>query len=169
MIFVIADLHLGHYNVLKYQPTRFEFCGKTPESDPKEVLEAFESALIEKWNKVVSKTDTVYVLGDLMFSYSKDQLRDFLSKVNGIKHLVMGNHDTFRPSVYVSLGFESASRHPVFFNNMFLLSHYPIDKELVASGVINYFGHVHGNTSFNWERGQCVSIEQTDFAPKKIW
>lgn len=77
----IADTHFGHQNVLKYDARPFGDLGE------------MEAALVEKWNRAVTDTDTVYILGD--FIWGKDQSRwlELTEKLRGRKVLVRGNHD----------------------------------------------------------------------------
>lgn len=48
--------------------------------------------LIDLWNKQVSKTDTVYHLGDFCFTSSYEHLASLIARLNGTKIFVMGNH-----------------------------------------------------------------------------
>lgn len=58
--------------------------------------EEHDEALIERLNAVVTKRDTLYVLGDL-FMGSVTAGLDQIRRVNGIKRLVVGNHDAAHP------------------------------------------------------------------------
>ena len=59
-IFFIADLHLGHSNILKYESRPFK--------DTYEQDEIF----IENWNRIIKKQYFVYILGDVSF-YPKEK------------------------------------------------------------------------------------------------
>src|SRR5687767_12637085 len=51
-----------------------------------------DEALIKNWNKAVDPDDNIYILGD--FSFHKPKTTEWiLSRLNGNKHLVFGNHD----------------------------------------------------------------------------
>ena len=52
-VFYIADLHFGHKNIIRY------------DNRPFKTVEEMDRALIERWNKAVSKNDTVFILGDI--------------------------------------------------------------------------------------------------------
>ena len=80
--FVIADLHFGHENIIKY------------ESRPFNNADEMDSRLIELWNSTVGSNDLIYVLGDFTLSRRMDVIRDLVKRLNGRKILVMGNHDT---------------------------------------------------------------------------
>lgn len=80
-IFFTADLHLGHSRVIEYS--------RRPYSNVDEMNEA----LIENWNRVVGKSDSVYVLGDFAFVRPPEAVR-FAQRLNGAqKLLIFGNHD----------------------------------------------------------------------------
>lgn len=55
-------------------------------------MEAHDKWLIDKWNKTVRKKDTIYLIGDFSFANREDTIK-ILSKLNGDKHLILGNHD----------------------------------------------------------------------------
>ncbi len=48
--------------------------------------------IIQKWNSVVKKDDTVYHLGDVGFG-SLEEVKGLIEKLNGTKILLRGNHD----------------------------------------------------------------------------
>ena len=50
--FYIADLHIGHANVIKFD--------NRPYSD----LNEMHNTIVDNWNRVVRGNDTVYILGD---------------------------------------------------------------------------------------------------------
>lgn len=79
MTYFTADLHLGHTNILS-------LCDR-----PFSCIEEMDGILIENWNRKVNKTDTVYVLGDLI--WEKKKAVDYLSQLRGHKILIRGNHD----------------------------------------------------------------------------
>ncbi|WP_292391819.1 metallophosphoesterase family protein [Methanosarcina sp. UBA5] len=80
---VTSDLHLGHYNIMKY-------CNR-----PFDSLNSMNQALIWNWNRSISKYDTVYFLGDLAFT-KHIKLVDWLKMLNGQIIFIQGNHDPSR-------------------------------------------------------------------------
>lgn len=78
MKFFTADLHLNHKNIIKY-------CNR-----PFNSVHDMNDAIINNWNQKVTANDEVYILGDCSFSNS----RYLLNSLNGIKHLVIGDHDS---------------------------------------------------------------------------
>lgn len=79
MIYYIADNHFGHEKVIGYCDRKF-----------KDVVE-MNDYMLECWNSTVRKDDDIYIIGDLAFR--KDTLEDYIMKLNGKKHLIIGNHD----------------------------------------------------------------------------
>lgn len=49
--------------------------------------------LIKNWNDTVSRSDIVYCLGDFSFG-KKESTEKVFNKLNGQKHLIVGNHDS---------------------------------------------------------------------------
>ena len=76
----IADTHYRHSNILEF------------ENRPFETLEEMEDTMIEAWNSVVSKTDTVYLVGDFCFGGHQTWI-EILDKLKGNVVLIKGNHD----------------------------------------------------------------------------
>lgn len=175
--FVVADLHLGHANVILYEPVRAKALSKLLGISVESVnemakekntylMQLHNQMIIDAWNSVVGENDIVFLLGDFTLSRNKELIQLWTSKLNGRKRLIMGNHDTRKEAFYMECGFESVTRWPALYNNHIWLSHEPMPKELVPKGYISFYGHVHGNTEFNWERATCVSVEQLkDFKP----
>jgi len=80
MIHFTSDTHWGHKNIIQYS--------KRPFSS----VEDMNEALIKNWNDRVGQYDTVYHLGDFAFM-PYDDLKKTARRLNGIKHLIRGNHD----------------------------------------------------------------------------
>lgn len=86
-----SDLHFGHYNVIEYDKRPFKN------------IDEMHETLIANWNKVVKKKQRVYVLGDFSF-LNIEKTKLLLSRLNGVKILIRGNHD--RPaSKMIKCGF----------------------------------------------------------------
>lgn len=75
-----ADHHFGHANILRY-------CQR-PFAD----VEEMNGALVESWNRVVAKGDTVYHLGDLFLLLPAEATK-LMARLNGSICLIRGNHD----------------------------------------------------------------------------
>ena len=151
--FFAADTHFGDDGIIRYENRPF---ADTDEMD---------RVLIEKWNRVVSGDDSVFLLGDFS-AYPSEKSGEICRSLNGRKFLVMGNHDTLDERQYRELGFEGVSRYPVIYESFWILSHEPlyVNKNMPYA---NIFGHVHANPIYKTasEQSFCVSIERTGYAP----
>lgn len=157
----IADTHFGHKNVLKY------------DARPWENLEDMERDIIANWNKTVGKFDTVWFLGDLCFNFNQERTRQLIGKLNGIKMMVMGNHDQKSRKFYEECGFEFVSRWPVIVKDYFILSHQPVftTPEMANNGpYYNIYGHVHNDEHFQTQTEQtfCVCCCRHDYKPVRV-
>ena len=133
MIYYTGDLHLGHANVIR-------LCGR-----PFQTVEEMDEVLIENWNRRVGAKDSVYILGDLIFRAVQPP-EVYLRRLNGKKHLVIGNHDRdwFRRP-------EAGSYLESVHNMLFLsdgdrkctLCHYPMMAWPHQRKSYMVFGHIH--------------------------
>ena len=87
-IFFIADLHLGHDNICEYEG---------PNRGGSKTIEEHDDWIVYQWNSVVRNTDLTWVLGDVAFSH--EGLAK-MKRMNGSKHLILGNHDMFSNKKY---------------------------------------------------------------------
>lgn len=124
-VFFIADTHFGHKNIIGYNRPQFND------------IEEMNNAIVENWNKVVKPKDIVWHLGDVAFG--KDNIH-YLAQCNGVKRLVMGNHDTYHVDEY-----------KYYFDRIFgcnqykqaFLTHIPIHTQQFYRTKLNIHGHVH--------------------------
>ena len=156
MIYFIADTHFNHENIIKY-------C-KRPFNNIQEMNEY----IIQKWNSVVKKEDTVYHLGDVGFG-TTEMLKGLLNRLNGTKILLRGNHDFKRGlNGWKEIGFSEVYRKRIELGNL-ILTHVPI--ELEDKDIINVFGHIHNkplDDRFNKDNHICVSCDVIDYTPITI-
>ena len=156
MIYFIADTHFNHENIIKY-------CDR-PFSNAKEMNEY----IIQKWNSVVKEDDIVYHLGDVGFG-TTEMLKELISRLNGTKILLRGNHD-FKRGVngWKEVGFSEVYKKKIELGNL-ILTHEPI--EILEDGKINVFGHIHNkplSERFNKENHICISCDVVDYTPQII-
>lgn len=149
-IYLIADLHFDDEKIMNYENRPF---GTVSEMNEK---------IINNWNNVVSEDDTVYLLGDI----GNEQ---YISRLNGIKYLVKGNHDTFDNNYYREHGFKEVYDLPVILEEFWILSHEPMYVN-TNMPYANVFGHVHGNPNYNAcsSHGCCVSVERINYTPVSL-
>ena len=152
MIWLTADLHLGHANILKY-------CSR-----PFETVEQMDSVLIDNWNSVVKDEDTVWVLGDFVFNKKVD----IIGKLKGIIYMVRGNHDrSHTRNKILSWGVKELHNKPLDIKlegRLCRLMHAPVETHLNRDAVLNLCGHVHGNWKTNGLYYN-VGVDVHDFKP----
>ena len=153
-IWVCADLHLQHKNIINFCRTQFNS------------VEEHDKYVIERYNSVVGKDDLVYILGDIGFT-PKDTLAQKVRQLNGRKILIVGNHDRLKDNDYICMGFIQVIRHPVFYNNNIVLSHIPVVECLNSPYTINIHGHLH-NSSLSLPNFFNVNIELNNYLPINI-
>lgn len=91
-----ADLHLDHSNVLKHCKRRWlrqgdlDDKGRWVSNEIKLArTEEMNEGIVNSWNSVVGKHDTVYIVGDMAWKNH----RKWIMALNGKKILIVGNHD----------------------------------------------------------------------------
>ena len=155
----IADLHLSHANMAK----RRGFS----------TVEEHDEHIIAKWNSVVNKRDVTYILGDV--TMEKSAPYHLLDRLNGIKHIVLGNHDRRQDTKKLFQYAESVGGM-INYKGVFL-THCPIHSDELEYGIVkNIHGHIHDKVVMKmldgWEvpdeRYFCVSCEQVDYLPKSL-
>lgn len=157
-VFVCADLHFSHENIIAY------------ENRPWINADAMNWGLVNNWNRTVTKEDKVFVLGDVGFC-GKDKMTELVSRLNGHKILVMGNHDRVRSCRWwQEIGFDMVSRWPIVYDEHIVLMHEPPTYFNEATPYFYIYGHVHGCPDYqdHTEHSACVSIERLNYAPAKL-
>ena len=154
-IFLCSDHHLEHANILTFLNS-----DGTKLRDFAHIDEMNEH-IIKQHNSVVSSKDKVYFLGDVVMNKKGFHL---LSRMNGEKVLIKGNHDIHKLDYYTQFFKDIRGCHQ--FDGMFL-SHVPIHPESLSRWKVNVHGHLHANRVKNPygqpdERYQNVSMEQLD-------
>lgn len=151
-IWLIADTHFNHRNIIKY-------CDR-PFSSTNEMNEI----LINNWNSVVKNSDRVFMLGDFCLS-GKDKVIEIGRQLNGRKTLILGNHDSASLKTYYEAGFEMVSKYPIFIEGRFLLSHEPVI--IYDETIYNIYGHMHMHPDYKtFDRySACISVERINYTP----
>jgi len=146
MIYLTADSHFDHYNIIRYTNRPFR------------TTEEMNETMIQRWNSVVKPEDEVLHLGDFALTGSQ-RLIWMGHRLNGKKTIVRGNHDRRKRLLYEA-GFEkviSGNFATRIGNHVVNISHYPYrvqffdgrtksdfyPKALEDDGKILLCGHVH--------------------------
>lgn len=155
-----SDHHFWHRNILEYEPARQKFGD----------IEGMNEELIYRHNSLVAPKDEVYFLGDICFA-KDDVATNIISRMNGSKVLIMGNHDRKSPSRYRSYGFRGAHRHGFLLTIMgknVRLQHFPQvpEEDMVPQGSTEFLlhGHTHQKTK-RAGRKIHVGVDAWDFYP----
>jgi calcineurin-like phosphoesterase family protein len=155
-IYLIADLHLGHANIIRYCSRPFLF------SDVREM----DHVLIKNWNYTISPENRVYHLGDLRYGDDALPTVQYRQKLKGHITFIEGNHDDREqgsvPSSLLDYG-----------GFRFLLVHDPPDNWSAFDGWVIH-GHHHNNDLRNFpfidfeHRRINVSAEVIGYIPVNL-
>ena len=158
--FVISDTHFNHELILTFK----DYVGKPVRNF--ESVAQMNELIMDNWNSVVNPEDTVYHLGDVLFGYDKEKwLAENFTKLNGKKHLVLGNHDNpkFLAPYFKSIKLWTELPGMV-------LSHAPLHEQTLNEShrfkddILNVHGHIHTNACPSGPY-KCVSVEQINYTP----
>ncbi|MFD2581140.1 hypothetical protein ACFSR6_01465 [Pedobacter vanadiisoli] len=139
-IFFSSDHHFGHQNIISFSDRPFSS------------VEEMDEIMIQKWNKKISSSDSIYYLGD--FGLCKpDRLREILKQLNGNIYLIKGNHDKSALSCknrfewikdYYELKITDSDNDEK--KQRLVLFHYAIKQwNYKRAGSFHLYGHSHGN------------------------
>jgi calcineurin-like phosphoesterase family protein len=132
--------------------------------------------IIERWNATVRPQDIIYHLGDVMFEKDKAKMEWLLSRLNGEKHLIWGNHDKGLHSIKWQKYFNSAAEMKDLYvppesnggvGQHIVLCHYALrvwNKSHYAAWSL--FGHSHGSLPDDPNALSCdVGVDCWNFTP----
>ena len=148
MIYFTSDMHFGHRGII------------TMQNRPFESVEEMDRVLLQNYNAVVHKDDTVYILGDICHHMKKEPAEELIEKLNGKKYLITGNHDKkYDLSLFVDIrDFMTVS----FNGQYFALMHYPmLSWPKKNSGSIQLHGHIHARMDYN-EKNRAEDVKRYD-------
>lgn len=131
-VWFIGDTHFGHEKVITFEP----------EHRPFATIEEHDEELIKRWNDTIRPKDLVWHLGDVYLGRDALAFCKLMTRLNGRKHLVRGNHDTLPTEVYTNVFKEV---HGVVGKYGFVMSHVPLHPESVKRWGLNVHGHLHSH------------------------
>ena len=160
-----ADFHLFHHNIINY-------CDR-----PFQTTDEMHETIIAGMNSRVGPNDLLYILGDVSF-YAHSGVCKILDRINGKKHLIIGNHDAKKlPEAYP---WETVSHYKEIKDTgqNIVLMHYPIHSwNKMAHGAIHLHGHCHGTlkssnlgSDYQWDTNMQkfaidIGVDCWDFKP----
>ena len=132
--YFLADMHLGHKNILAY------------DNRPFTTIEEHDQFIMDAWLKTVNPEDRVYILGDVSW-HSSVKTAGFLNELPGKKVLITGNHDLDHIKNH---GFCSCFEEITPYKELHIeganlvLTHYPmICFNGSYGGAWQFYGHTH--------------------------
>jgi calcineurin-like phosphoesterase family protein len=152
-VYFTSDLHFGHKNLCT------GIRGMSAEES--------DALIISNWNKVVTKKDRVYVLGDFVME-KHNLIEQYIKQLNGDIVIVGGNHDDVRCcKEYMRLGIPVMG---CLEYKGYICTHIPIAlsevKDLYRG---NIHGHIHkqlGTTELPKQYYYNVNTEFHNYTPK---
>jgi len=159
-VFVTADHHLGHTNILK-------FCDR-----PFEDVDHMDTELVNRWNEVVGRNDMVYYLGDFTLA-SAGTAAHYLERLVGRITFLTGSHDRWLK--YPA----DRNKYGVFSRHMYVgdihkikhqdqyvtLCHYAMRSwPRSFHGSLHLYGHSHGRLP-QYGRSLDVGVDCHNFYP----
>lgn len=119
-------------------------------------IDEMNEEFVRRWNETVDDEDDIYCLGDIMLGSTNNI--EFLKRLNGKIHIVLGNHDTAtREKMYRELPkvieVAEVGIRLKFKKYHFVLTHYPmltgnLEKESLKQMTLNLYGHTHQTSNF---------------------
>lgn len=148
-LFFTSDTHFGHLNILKLGQGR-----------PFKNIEEHDECIINNWNKVVKPGDVIYHLGDFSMNLDQERVESILRRLNGAKHLILGNHDRSKiHAKFLNSNLWQSMRdyHKLIFKLSdnkeirIILKHYPILEfdGAFRDNTIHLYGHIHDINNYD--------------------
>lgn len=157
--FYISDMHFGHKNIIKY------------DSRPFADVNSMDEYMIYRWNMAVSQGDIVYVLGDMFWKYDQVSMQQVLDRLNGAKHLILGNHDP-EMNLETKKRFETISEIKEIKDGNFnvFMCHYPVHawNNNWHQNSVHLYGHVHNTSEYDETLEIDSMIKEARFNQKGI-
>lgn len=163
MNFFISDLHLGHFNIVRY-------CNR-----PFTSLEEMDNTILNNINSTVAEDDTLFYLGDFCLSKSSEaetapvKAYDYYRNKINCKNIIFiaGNHDN-RGNGQCKSSIESiVIKHG---GKRIFLTHDP--KYYRKDFEWNFTGHLHGKLDPFRRMGKSIivdlSVENWNYKPVNI-
>lgn len=152
-VYFTSDTHFGDHRVLNLYPRPFTSVAE------------MDAVLAANWNAIVGEGDEVWHLGD--FARTAKLARDILQRLNGTKHLLVGNND---PNPGEVAGW--ASVQPYFELKLdgveLVLCHYPFRSwNGQHRGAVNLHGHSHGRLK-PLPRQHDVGVDARGYRPVSL-
>jgi len=125
-----------------------------------------DEALIANWNAKVGQLDRVFHLGDFCMT-NRDRGQRIFNRLNGQKHLVLGNHDKTGRQIK-GWNWVHAYHELTIDKQRIVLCHYAMRVfNRVHHGAIQLYGHSHGRLPGNSQQLD-VGVDCWDYSPVNL-
>ena len=146
--FITSDTHFGHINI----------CGENGFVSGRrrfKTTEEMDSEIIRNFNKIVSKSDITYHLGDICLNMKPWEVNDILTLMNGAFVFIRGNHDNSKlfkglqarnfelPDGRMKYEFHDVGIRKKFNKKAYYLTHFPLGLGENRAIYRNLCGHIH--------------------------
>lgn len=170
-IYLASDHHFNHANILKFlNPDGTKL---RPDFS---CLDEMNEELIRRHNSVVGHYDYFYCGGDFAFGPAF-KIRPIISRMNGKKRLILGNHDdVIKQELYKY--FDKIMLWRVFREEKLVVTHVPIPvSQFKTADEVNLHGHLHSGKmmvdSVKWPAKEdphyiSMCVEHTNYTPLHI-
>lgn len=155
-ILLIADLHLGHANIIRYCSRPFRVGD----------AETMDRVLVSNWNARCTKNTRIFHIGDLCYGPCARPPQEYRAMLGGDAVFIAGNHDHPEPGMMPFIVIEHEGLP-------FCLVHDPADAPDGFDGWIVH-GHHHNNDLWNFpfidftHRRINVSAEVIGYVPVSL-
>ena len=162
--FFISDTHFHHKNILLFKGNDGKLI--RPNFDD---VNHMNEVIVNNWNAIIDNDDKVYHLGDVLLGTSVEAFK-ILSRLNGRKVLIKGNHDQAKIQRYLEYftDIRSEIHKKTPDGNKVIFTHRPIrfDAPNENSNIVhfNVHGHIHQNLIDDL-RYINLSVEHTNYSP----
>lgn len=153
MIYFTSDHHFGDPRVLRIDRRPFPS------------VSAHDEALVAFWNETVGAEDEVWHLGDFMRDGVAGGADALLARLNGRKHLIIGNNDS--EATIAAAGWSSVQHYAELRIEeiLMVLCHYPFRTwNRMGNRSVNLHGHSHGRLK-PVPRQFDVGVDAREFRP----
>ena len=159
-----ADWHLYHHNIIGY-------CNR-----PFKSTADMHKTMQKRNNNIVGPDDVIWNIGDVCIAPPEyvGRIRKQVDKFNGLKHLVLGNHDEWKAKSYGKSGFMTTHTAMWFRHKglTFYMMHDPAEFAVVQNdpSAVMLCGHVHNlfKHLLPEKRVINVGVDVWDFKPVSL-
>ena len=168
MNYFTADVHFSDKKTLE------------TERRPFKNIEQYDKCIIKNFNKVASRNDIIFCVGDLLDCDNetstswRDEAPKYIKKINAKTILIMGNNEERIVKYFfnnnfqnfkkwaLSIGISDVCKNKIIKENgkKYYLTHQPKNHK---DGYINLFGHVHLSTGLVKSYGVNVGVDVNFF------